>query len=231
MAASNPVRLVPSEGTGRPVGAAVLIAMIITIGLLKPWGSGAGPPSPPPIAAPGGVQAGGVISSPIDNLAADPALSPAPRSSPPSNTSGPCYFGLAWRLFTAETTSVGPVHTWYDLQPLQASGPTDPRIRVVQVHSSAIRQLGYCPVTLPNGPIHALGTDAWQLVPGAAPRLIGLTLAAGIGPADSDQGVVYLPPAAPNGLPVPVWAPSVYVFVVRLATVPVTEEWFAVDIT
>jgi hypothetical protein len=30
---------------------------------------------------------------------------------------------------------------------------------------------------------------------------------------------------------VPVWAPSVYVFVVRLATEPVSEEWFAVDIT
>jgi len=227
---SNPVRLVPSEGTCRPVGAVVLIAMIIAIGLLKPWGSGAGPP-PPPIAALGGAQAGAVISSPIDNLAADPALSPFLRPSPPSNTSGPCYFGLAWRLFTAETTSVGPVHTWYELQPLQASGPTDPRIRVVQVHSSAIRQLGYCPVTEPNGPIHALGTAAWQLVPGAAPRLIGLTLAPGIGPADSDEGVVYLPPAAPNGSPAPVWLPSVYVFMVRLATVPVTEEWFAVDIT
>ena len=230
MAASDRVRLVPSEGTGRPLGVAVLIAVIIAIGLLKPWGSGAGPP-PPPVAGPGGAQPGGAPSSPMAARAADPALNPVPRPSPPTNISGPCYFGLAWRLFTAETTGVGPVHTWYDLQPFEASGPTDPRIRVVQVHSSAIRQLGFCPVTQPNGPIHVLGTDAWQLVPGAAPRPIGLPLAVGIGPADSDEGVVYLPPPAPNGFPVPVWAPSVYVFVVRLATEPVSEEWFAVDIT
>jgi hypothetical protein len=226
--ASDRVRLVPAGGNGRPLGVAALIVVVIAVGLVKPWGSGAA--TSPPITGPVGAPTGAAASTAIGASAPALITSPAGSSTRPSNISGPCYYGLAWRLFTAETSSVGPIHTWYGIQPLQANGPTDPRIRVIKIHSSAIGQLGYCPVTLPNGPIHVLETRAWELVPGKTPRPIVLARAAGTAPANPDDGVIYLPPAAHNGYPEPVWAPSVYVFVVRLATAPVNEEWFAVDI-
>jgi hypothetical protein len=230
MAISNRVRLVPAGRNGRPLSVATLIVLAITLSIVKPWGSSPGT-ARPSIAGPVGGRAAGPSSGAIRAAGRSLGVSAIRSPSPASNISGPCYYGLAWRLFTAETSSVGPVHTWYGVQPLQASGPTDPRIRAVQVHSTAIGQVGYCLVTQPKGPIHVLDTEAWQLVPGSAPRQILLAPAAGTAPANPDDGVVYLPPPSKDGSAGLVWAPSVYVFVVRLATAPVTEEWFAIDIS
>jgi hypothetical protein len=209
----NRVKLAPTTGgSGRPLTVAALIVAIIAIGLLKPWGGGPQPATSTGLAA---------------QLPSSPARSPAlvATSSPVASgdPGGPCSWGMAWRLFTAETSDVGPVRTWYGLQPLPASGPADPRIEVVRIHSSAIGALGYCSISRP-GPIHILGTEAWRLVPGSPPRPMALTPAIGAGPLAPDTGVIYGPPSAPA------WPAATYVFGIHLATTPWSEEWFAVQI-
>lgn len=227
MAGTEPVRLVPGGGTGRPLGVALAVVTVLVLGLLKPWGSGPSDraqPSPAPIAG-RATELAGPRSTPAGGPAAD-----APSASPDtsSNTSGPCYYGLAWRLFTAATSDVGPVHSWYGLQPIEASGPTDPRIAAVEVHSSAIGQLGYCSVTHP-GLIRVVATQAWRLVPGRQPEQLVLEPVRESAPGSvlpaPGAGAIYTAPGTPT------WAQAVYVFAVTLATTPATEEWFAVDIS
>jgi hypothetical protein len=217
LTATNRVRLAPAGGNGRPLVVAVLIILAVGIGLIKPWGSG------PPLAS--GPATAAQTTRPSIKSSPGPVAIASPD--PASNTSGPCYWGLAWRLFTAETSDVGPVQTWYGLQPLQASGPADPRIAVVRIHSTAIGQLGYCSVSRP-GPIHILETLAWRLRPGSSPQPVVLAPAGGAALVSPDAGVIYGPPASASTTAV--WAPATYVFSVRLATTPTSDEWFAVQI-
>lgn len=211
MTASNRVKLAPAGGNGRPLGVLALIIAVVALGLLKPWGSDA-PPSTGPVAA-----------RPPASQPASPGAAAVASLAPLTDAGGPCSWGIAWRLFTTETSSVGPIQTWYGLQPLAASGPDDPGIEVIRIHSAAIGALGYCSVSRP-GPIHILGTQAWRLVPGARPQPVALQPAIGAGPLAPDTGVIYRPPSSPA------WPPATYVFGVHLATTPWSEEWFAVQI-
>ncbi|HEY2887826.1 MAG TPA: hypothetical protein VGJ17_04375 [Candidatus Limnocylindrales bacterium] len=193
---------------------AALIVAVVALGVLKPWGAG-----PQLITAP--------ITAARPSAAT--AASPAPvavtvaSAAPARDDSGPCSWGMAWRLYTAESSDVGPVRTWYGIQPLEASGPTDPRIEVVRIHSASVGQLGYCSVSRP-APIHILGTQAWRLVPGGNAQPVLLAPALGADESDPDAGVIYAPPSAGA------WPAATYVFGVHLATTPWSEEWFAVQI-
>lgn len=212
MTASNRVKLAPAGGNGRPLTVAALIIAVVALGLLKPWDGDSQPATGPVVAA-----------RPPASMPSSPGSAAVSSTAPASDAGGPCSWGMAWRLFTAEASSVGPVRTWYGLQPLAASGPADPRIEVVRIHSAAIGALGYCSVSRP-GPIHILGTQAWRLVPGAQPQPVVLKPAIGAGPLAPDTGVIYRPPSSPA------WPPATYVFGVHLATTPWSEEWFAVQI-
>lgn len=214
MTAPNRVRLAPAGGNGRPLVVAALIVAVVALGVLKPWG--AGPQSvtaPIAVARPSAVTA--ESPAPVGSTVAGPA--------PAGDDGGPCSWGMAWRLFTAESSDVGPVETWYGIQPLEASGPTDPRIEVVRIHSTSVGQLGYCSVSRPSS-IHILGTQAWRLLPGGKAQPVLLAPAPGAAPSDPDAGVIYAPPSAGA------WPTATYVFGVHLATTPWSEEWFAVEI-
>ena len=224
MAGSEPIQLVPAGGSRRPAAALLLILLALAIGLVKPWGSEK---------APGGPTSNGRAGAP-SAASAGPAgpsssasLSAGTSAGQPGNGSGPCSYGLAWRLFTAETSDIGPVHTWYGLVPVPASGPTDPRIKVVLVHSTTIGQLGYCNVDIP-GSIRIVETQAWRLVPGAGAQALALAPVTGSGASNPSSGVIYVAPGSPGASAV--WTPAEYVFAVRFATSPATEAWFAVDI-
>lgn len=213
MTAPNRVRLAPAGGNGRPLVAAALIVAVVALGVLKPWGAGPLSVTAPSTAA--RPAATGASPVPVAITVASPA--------PAVDDGGPCSWGMAWRLFTAETSDIGPVRTWYGLQPLEASGPTDPRIEVVRIHSDSIGQLGYCSVSRP-GSIHILGTQAWRIDPGGSAQPVVLAPAPGSAPSDPDAGVIYGPPSAR------VWPAATYVFGIHLATTPWSEEWFAVQI-
>ncbi len=222
MADPDPVRLTRAGGSDRqPLAMAALIALLIGTALLKPWGTGPGSTNPAvPASAPSRPAA---TASPDIAVTPNPIAVDATSPAAATNVSSPCYWGMAWRLFTAEASDVGPIHTWYLLQPQQASGPADPAIRVTRIHSSAVGQLGYCSVSRP-GLVHIVGTQAWVLVPGGQPRPIALAPAVGTAPADPDTGVIYQPPSSTA------WTSATYVFGIRLATTPSSEEWFAVQI-
>ncbi len=212
MTASNRVKLAPAGGKVRPRAVLALIIAVVALGLLKPWGSDVPP-------APGSA----VAARPPASLTSSPGAAAVSSPTEARDAGGPCSWGMAWRLFTTETSSVGPVRTWYGLQPLAASGPDDPRIEVVRIHSAVIGALGYCSVSRP-GPIHILGTQAWRLVAGAQPQPVVLKPAIGAGPLAPDTGVIYRPPSSPA------WPAATYVFGVQLATTPWSEKWFAVQI-
>ncbi|HEY7936274.1 MAG TPA: hypothetical protein VID26_04005 [Candidatus Limnocylindrales bacterium] len=222
MTVPNRVRLAPAGGNGRPLAVAALIVAVLAFGVLKPWG-GEPQPGPAPVAAGRPTAPTAATPAPVGVAAAGPAAS--------SGDGGPCSWGLAWRLFTAETTDIGPVRTWYGLQPLEASGPTDPRIEVVRIHSTSIGELGYCSISRP-GPTHILGTQAWRLRPGGSAQPVLLAPEPGAAPSDPDTGVIYGPPALlASSLPsTGAWPLATYVFGIHLATKPGSEEWFAVQI-
>lgn len=146
MPGGEPVRLLPGGGTGRPLAVAGLIAAIIGLGLLKPWGSGPAA-SPAERSVPASPAADGQVSPATPDGAGLPFTTHAGGSPDPSDdTSGPCYYGRAWRLFTTEPSDVGIIRTWYGLAPVEADGPTDSRINAIVIHSDTIDQLGYCSV-------------------------------------------------------------------------------------
>jgi len=86
----------------------VLIVAIVAVGLLKPWGNG-------PVAATPASDRPTTLAA-----VAPPEPVPTPSLDPHSNINGPCYYGLALRLFTTDTTNNGLVHTWYGLDPVAA---------------------------------------------------------------------------------------------------------------
>jgi hypothetical protein len=206
----------------RPLVVGGLLVAIVAIGLLKPWGGGPGP------ASPGAISAGAARPS---TLAVVAPATPSQRPSPDPHTtiSGPCYYGLAQRLFTTDTTSNGLVQTWYGLDPVAASGPADAAIPVVSVHSRTLGQLGYCLVTGQAAEAHVVATRAWQLSPGGEPRALDLERAAQVAPDDPDQGAVYGPPAAISGSHPGIWPAATYVFEIQLQASP--AEWFAVRVS
>ena len=160
-----------------------LIAAIIGLGLLKPWGNGAGCVAGRSIRSrPRRRAADGQLSTATPDAAGLPSAFAQPVSPDPhDDTSGPCYYGRAWRLFTAEPSDVGIVRTWYGLAPVEADGPTDSRIKAVVIHSNTIDQLGYCSV--PESAQGAVvATSVWRLAPGAPPVAIAPEP---IGPAGS----------------------------------------------
>ena len=221
MPAEKPIRLTSTGSSGRPMAVVVAVAAVLIVGLVKPWGGGATPDRALSSAAPAS-SAALPATLPRATAAAVSAQASAglDRS---SNVSGPCYYGLAWRLFTTETTDVGPVDTWYELLPVAASGPADPRIETIDVHSTTIGQLGYCSVHRP-GASGVLGTQAWRLIPGKGAQALVLDPVVGTTAVDPAAGAIYVPPAG-------VWTAARYVFAVRLASNPAVEEWFAVDIS
>jgi hypothetical protein len=233
MAATEPIRLTPTGGRGRPTFVAAAIVALLVIGLVKPWGGSvptAGSVAP---SSPAGRASGAAGASPV---ASRVAASLAPHS----NTSGPCYYGLAWRLYTTETSDVGPVNTWYGLLPVVADGPADPRIATVHIHSTTIGQLGYCSIHRP-GARAALSTQVWRLIPGEAAQPLVLHPAGASASLDPAAGAIYAPPSPGSELvgpagsvalsgPSSVWTAARYVFAVRLAPAPAALEWFAVDI-
>ena len=194
---------------------------VLAVGLLKPWGSGANSaaagPLPPSRAQPSAL---GIVAP----------EAPSPRPSPgPQATSGPCYYGLAERLFTSDTTNNGVVHTWYGLAPVAASGPGDASIPVVVIHSRTLGQLGYCLVTDTVPAAHVLATLAWQLPADGPARSLDLERALTVTPVDPDVGAVYGPPASITGFDPGIWPAATYVFEIRLDSSP--AEWFAVRVS
>ncbi len=206
---------------------AALLLLAIGLALLKPWA--VEPAGPAPTSANVALRPAATIGPASDRSPA-PSATASPTGSPAGTSSGPCYYGLAWRLFTTDTTNNGLVRSWYGIQPVRAASPDDGTIPVVDVHSRTLGQLGYCLQEAPDSPVQVLRTLAWLLPAGGPPQSVQLVPTGPGGGPEPGQGAVFLPPAINAGPRPAAWAPAVYVFEIQLAATPGAGEWFAVRV-
>ena len=227
MTSLQPVGRVPAGNSRGPLVVAALLVVAIGLALLKPWA--VAPAGPAPTLR--NVAVGGAATfGPASNGPTTPSAPPSPARTPASNISGPCYYGLAWRLFTTDTTNNGLVHSWYGIQPVRAASPDDGTIPVVDVHSRTLGQLGYCLQEAPDSPAPVLRTLAWLLPAGGPAQAVELVPTGPGGGLAPGQGAIFLPPAIDSGPRPAAWAPAVYVFEIELAATPGAGEWFAVRV-
>jgi hypothetical protein len=213
------VPLTPIGGRARePLLIAALVVLGVTIAIVKPWDRGAaGEP--------------GIVVLPATNAPiVATAVSPTPSATPRSSADAACYYGLAWRLFTVERNAGRLINTWYSVEPVQACGPTDPNIPVIRMYTVGLQELGYCTVTVPDGPRPILSTEGWRLSPSSLPEPLPLVRTGRFAPADPNVGVLYAPPPEPDGGRPANWAPGRYVFVFRYGPEPSEERWFETEI-
>ncbi len=129
-----------------------LVAVLMGIAVLKPWGLGSAPaPSRPPrtfvpIAAP-------PTPRPTEDETADGLARPI------------CLGAGAWRVASVERWRTHHVRVWRAVEPLSAaSGPLDPGIPSVPVVALEIEALGWCaPGYGPERPIGPAEVTTWSV--------------------------------------------------------------------
>lgn len=116
---------------GRTPERLVMVGLVLLVLLvIKPWG-----PTPEQATAPG------------------PVASVAPTPEPISFADLPCT-GMSW-LVEADTRWAGQiVRSWILTDAVEATGPTDPRIRFVVVAAEQVLAVGYCPSYLDDNRPH-----------------------------------------------------------------------------
>lgn len=165
-----PLGQVPTSAPGRGFTAAgVVVAALLLLAIVKPWGWGTGPSrSAAARAAPSPTTAG---------------PSPIPDLSPAGLAAKTCLGTGAWRVATLETWRLtGPagsktqeVRVWLALNPAVAAGADDPSIPLVNVAAMEVDALGWCaPVTGPDAPAGPMVVNAFRLDDGGALAEISL---------------------------------------------------------
>lgn len=217
-------RLRPGGRSPGPV--AVLLAAVVVVALVKPWGGeerAAGPASPA-LAAP----------------TARAASTRPPPATPPAEAAirEHCLDPGGWRVFAHEGTGEGTIRSWKSVVP--AAGvrtPADPTIPIVPVGAPELEGLGYCApwrgserpprdVTLQVWRIAATGDasplDVVRLVP-AAPTLLGGLY---VPPATQSPAVAGTS-ARPSPGAAAAWPDGRYVFALRSEGY---DRWWSVDV-
>lgn len=202
-----------------------LVAVLVGIAIVKPWGVGAptAPPRPPrtfvPVAAP-------PTPRPTEDETADGLARPI------------CLGAGAWRVATLETWRTHHVRVWRAVEPLnEATGPLDPAIPSVPVVALEIEALGWCaPGYGPDRPIGPAEVTAWFVEGGSATEL-GLRQ---VRPerGTTPIGALYeplgacappLPCSSFRGRPATRWATGRVVFRYEDVGAP-RVSWFAADV-
>ena len=139
--------------------AGALVAVVIGLAFLKPWGAAGDTPTPGPPR---------VIAPAI------PAPTPRPTDDSAEGLAGPVCLGAgAWRIASLETWHDRDVRVWRAIEPaLEASGPADPAIPTVPLFGLEVRALGWCaPAYGPERPVGPAQVDGWFVVDGLAHEL------------------------------------------------------------
>ena len=136
-------------------GVAVLL---VTLAILKPWGSLGVPATAPP--------------RPI--VTAEPVGSPAATATTPEGLAGPVCLGTGgWRIASLETWRTQDVRVWRALEPaVDAIGPLDQAIPVVPIIALEVQAMGFCaPAYGPDKPVGPANVAAWRVEDGRATDL------------------------------------------------------------
>jgi hypothetical protein len=146
-------RVRPGAGDPRLSILAGVVALLVAIAVVKPWGGDPGATSsrPPRIA---------------------PAATPAPTVRPTNNTpeglAGPICLGAgSWRVASLETWRTQDVRVWRAVEPIEdATTPLDPSIPSVPIVAVEIGALGWCaPAYGPDRPAGPARVTAWFNAP------------------------------------------------------------------
>ena len=135
--------------------ASAIVALLVSLAVVKPWGDIGVPASAPP--------------RPIFTEA--PGPTPEPTDDTPLGLATPICLGTgAWRVASLETWRTQHVRVWRALDPAPgASGPLDPAIPVVPVIALGVEALGFCaPAYGPDMPIGPARIVAWWIDGGEA---------------------------------------------------------------
>jgi hypothetical protein len=218
-----------------------LVALALVVAVLKPWDWFA-----PPAVAPG--REGAAIP------AAGPATSPTVVRTPASHDwtgAGPqvaCLSGTRWMAVVDQVDGPTVARSWTGLDPVPATGPTDPAIVRMHVYAESVPRLGFCAPTRAPGASgagsaaeDAFRVRAWRLQPppGAdgPPESVGIALAVISGGSAGDHGVLYGPPGPQPRrrarLPAAAWPIGTYVFRVEQPGAGSAESdpaWFIVEL-
>ena len=202
----------PSERTLLRV--VVVVLAITLLAVVKPWGDGTGP---------------GAGSAPRTALgAASPTIAasagPTPLPTPVDPASTFCLTPSGWRLTSLEVFDGQTIRVWQTIDPVQATGPTDPAVPEGLVVSTSVLAVGWCAPTAPDvRPAPPVTTRIWYVPASGTPVL--LDLRPRLGP--SDLGEDY--PAPDVGAGTADWTPGRYVFAISEAA-PGRSWWFAATV-
>lgn len=210
-------------GSGRIVRWVTIVAVLVSLAIVKPWG--------------GGDTTSGARALATGAATDEPGPSAAATRVPPSHTAGidadvtrACLDPGSWRVASVEAYGAQTIRVWRALEPGTASGPADPAIPYVLVVSEGVTELGWCaPVAGSDRPTGETTVQAWTLGDGTARPL--RLVRTGRTPHESTFGALYGPLSAVTGRRAPEvtgWPAGQYVFRLRLEDGD--ERWFGVDL-
>ncbi len=217
--------VVPRTGNRGLLVGATVIAAIVVLAVLKPWGDpgGSGEATGPDLASGG---PGGVVAT--------PGPTPTPTATPPGYDApgGQCFPDSDWRVFTIETNADRPLRTWLSIEPGAAASPRDQAIPFVTVVTDRVLALGFCIGSGPDGPAPLAGVRAWALAAASRSPAVPIVLdpLEAYMPHEPNLGAVYRPPPGSTDSAGAAWSPGRYVFAVRQGAPGGDEWWFGVDV-
>ena len=188
---------------------ALIVAVLVLMAVLKPWGS-------PPVAEPMAPQR-------------QPLVTPTERVRVVDNH--PCN-NRSWLIQVDMLWPRRLVRSWILADPVAASGPTDPRIRFVTVASPEVRAIGYCPARSDDVPPDTRPT-IYRLGP---PLEIVITDRVIVPKAADQSGNVLYRPAAAGRSPGPSGASQAPLsweagrYVLRIDGPPGYQRWLGLEI-
>ena len=160
----------PSERTLLRVVVVVLAAGLLAV--VKPWGDGGG--------TGGGIAPRSAQEAAAPTLAASVGPTPLPTPVDPASTF--CLAPSGWRLTSLEVFDRQTIRVWQTIDPVEASGPTDPALPVGLVVSTSVLAVGWCAPTAPDvRPTAPVTTRIWHVPPTGAP--VELDLRPRLGPS------------------------------------------------
>lgn len=190
----RPIHLSPIGGhEPRRLELAVgVLAAIVVIAIVKPWGPGTPVPAAQPAAGTPPASFGSTRSS-------------APET-PATAPSSYCEYAGGWRIASIERSSDSEWRAWKAIDPaVGVRRPVDPAIPFVEVIATSVLAVGYCaPSSGPDSPDLGASMVAWRLLEGKAEPLAVRELGSGM---STILGALFKPPDASGS-----WPAGRYVF-------------------